>query len=385
MGPLNTLKVIEFAGVGAGPHCGMLLADMGADVVRIDRTQPLGLGFELEPRYDFLGRGRRSIAVDLKHPAGIEAVRHLIAGADALIESYRPGVMERLGLGPDICIAANPRLVYGRMTGWGQTGPYAGMAGHDINYIALTGALHAIGTSGGLPVPPLNLVGDFGGGALHLAFGVVCALLEAQRSGQGQVVDAAMVEGTASLLTMIVGMRHGGLWSDRRGDNVLDGGAPFYSVYETADGKLVSIGAIEAKFYRDLLQRLGLADDPVMQAQNDKSLWPRQREVFTGVFRARSRDEWCSLLEGTDVCFAPVLSLGEAADHPQAKDRGAYVTVDGLSQPAPVPRFSRTPGEVRGPASAPGSHSREILRDWGIDDARIDQLIAEGVVVQASP
>ncbi len=381
MGPLQGLKVVEMAGIGAGPFCGMLLSDMGADVVRLDRLASAGLGFDPDPRYDFIGRGRRSVAVDLKAAEGVATALRLIEQADVLIESFRPGVMERLGLGPDLCLARNPRLVYGRLTGWGQTGPLARAAGHDVNYIALTGALHATGPREA-PLPPLNLVGDFGGGALYLAFGVVCALHEARRSGRGQVIDAAMVDGATSLMAMIYGLAAEGRWQPERQANPLDGGAPYYGVYETGDGRHVSIGPIEGKFYADLLERLGLAGDPLFADQNDRARWPAMRERLAAVFRTRSRDDWSSLLEGTDVCFAPVLSMAEAPGHAHMRARGAFVAVDGLPQPAPAPRFSRTAGAVQRPAPALGQHSAEVLAEWGFTAAEIDALIARGSVRQ---
>jgi alpha-methylacyl-CoA racemase len=382
MGPLGGLRVVEMAGIGAGPFCGMLLSDMGADVVRIDRTAPSGLGFDTAPRHDFIGRGRRSVAIDLKSPEGAAAALRLIGGADALVESFRPGVMERLGLGPEACLARNPRLVYGRLTGWGQTGPLAPAAGHDINYVALSGALHAIGPAEG-PAPPLNLVGDFGGGALYLAFGIACALIEAARSGRGQVVDAAMVDGATSLMTMLYGLRAEGRWGAARMSNDLDGGAPFYGVYETRDGAFVALGPIEAKFYRVMLDRLGLAGDPLLADPGDRARWPAMRARLAEVFRTRTREEWRRLLEGTDACFAPVLSMDEAPSHPHMRARGAFVEVGGLPQPAPAPRLDRTPGAVARPAPALGQHSTEILADWGFEEAEIAALVEAGHVLQS--
>ena len=315
MGPLKGLRVIELAGIGPGPFCAMLLADMGADVVRIDRTEASGLGVPMDKRYDINGRNRRSVALDLKAPAGRDAVLRLIAGADLLIEGFRPGVAERLGLGPADCHALNPGLVYGRMTGFGQSGPMAQAAGHDLNYIALTGALHAIGPAGGKPVPPLNLVGDYGGGALYLAVGLLAALHERKTSGRGQVVDAAMVDGAASLASIFYGMTASGRWNEQRGNNLLDGGAPFYDTYETADGKYVSIGALEPKFFAEMAERIGL-DARFIKGQNDRKLWPEMRAEMTRLLRGKSRDEWCQLLEGSDACFAPVLSIAEAPKPP---------------------------------------------------------------------
>ena len=326
MGPLAGLKVLELEAIGPAPFCGMLLADMGADVLLVDRPTDPGLGFERKRASDVMLRGRRSITLDLKTPAGIAAVLELIARADALIEGFRPGVLERMGLGPDILLARNPRLVVGRMTGWGQDGPLSPRAGHDIDYIALSGALHAIGNAGGRPVPPLNLVGDFGGGGMLLGFGVLAALIEAQRSGKGQVVDAAMVEGAGLLTTMFWGMAAQRQWSDRRGENVLDSGAPWYDTYETRDGRFVAIGAIEPKFYAELLQRLGLSDE-TLPAQNDRPGWPALRARFAAVIRTRTRDDWSAAFAGSDACLAPVLSFAEAKEHPhnaaraRARDR----------------------------------------------------------------
>jgi alpha-methylacyl-CoA racemase len=379
MGPLKGIRIVEIAGVGPGPFCAMMLADMGAEVIRVDRIEPIELGVNKAPRYELLNRGRRSVAIDLKRPDGVDAVRRLVRRADGLIEGFRPGVMERLGLGPEPCLAANPRLVYGRVTGWGQDGPLASAAGHDINYIALAGALGAIGRAGEKPVPPLNLVGDFGGGGMLLAFGMVCALLETARSGKGQVVDAAMIDGAALLMMMIVGLRAGGLWSDRRGENVLDGGAPWYDAYETADGGYVTIGAIEGRFYAQLLDRLGLAGE-VLPTQHDRAGWPLLRERFAAVFRTRTRDEWCARLEGSDVCFAPVLMIGEAPQHPHHRARGAFVEIDGIVQPGPAPRFSRTAPDVPTGAPAPGADTDAVLRDWGFAQAEIARLRETGAI-----
>jgi alpha-methylacyl-CoA racemase len=327
-----------------------------------------------------LNRGRRSVALDLKHPDGVETLLTLVESADALIEGFRPGVCERLGFGPEVCLARNPKLVFGRMTGWGQDGPYAQMAGHDINYIALAGALEPIGRAGQRPLPPLNLVGDFGGGGMLLAFGVVCALLEAQRSGEGQVVDAAMVDGAAVLMTMFHAFRAMGIWNDERGTNLLDTGAYFYEVYETADGKYVSIGSLEPQFYATLLDKLGLADDPEMPRQHDRSQWPAMKERFAEIFRTKTRDEWCELLEGTDACFAPVLSMAEAPHHPHNEHRGTFVTRNGVVQPAPAPRFSRTPAEIQRPPAFPGQHTDEALVEWGFDPDRVAELRRAGAI-----
>lgn len=382
MGPLAGLKIVELAGIGAGPHCAMMLADMGAEVVRVDRPAASGLGVDVETRFDLVLRGRRSLAIDLKRKEGCDVVLKMIDQADAVIESFRPGVTERMGLGPDVCLKRNPRLVYGRLTGWGQDGPYAQMAGHDINYIALTGALHAIGPRNGPPVPPLNLVGDFGGGAVYCAFGIVSALLYAQRTGQGQVVDAAMVDGAASLLTMVVGFQRAGIWSDKRGDNIVDGGAPYYAVYETSDGRYVSIGAMEDKFYALLLDKLGLSGDPGMTPHTDRSLWDYQRETFSACFRNKTRDQWCALLEGTDTCFAPVLTLAEAQEHPHLKARQTYAVVHGVNQPAPNPRFSVTRSAPSIPPAALGEHSSGVLADWGFCAEAIAELLQHKIVVQ---
>lgn len=365
MGPLNGLRVVEMAGLGPAPFCAMLLADMGADVVRVERPEGNNL---LGLDYDILARGRRSIAVDLKSPEGVETVLKLVEKADALIEGFRPGVMERLGLGPEVCFERNGRLVFGRMTGWGQDGPLANAAGHDINYVALTGALAAIGTPGSGPVVPLNLVGDFGGGAMYLAFGVLCALLEARTSGQGQIVDAAMVDGAAHLMTLMYGLRHAGLWSDGRGTNLLDGGAPFYRTFRCADGEWVSVGSIEPQFYALLLRKSG-CDDPALQTQMDSRKWPGQRQALERIFAARTRAEWCEIMEGTDVCFAPVLDMAEAPRHPHNLARETFVETHGVVQPAPAPRFSRTRAEIGRRPPKPGEHTNEILRDWGIDTA----------------
>jgi alpha-methylacyl-CoA racemase len=349
----------------------MMLADMGADVLRIDRAQSVPASPPTEPGFDLLNRGRRSVAVDLKHERGVETVLRLVERADVLIEGFRPGVMERLGLGPDVCRARNARLVYGRMTGWGQEGPIAQAAGHDINYIALAGTLHHIGRQGEKPLPPLNLVGDFGGGGMLLAFGVVCALVERQRSGQGQVVDAAMVDGAAVLMTMMHAFRHTGMFTDERGTNLLDTGAHFYETYETKDGGHVAIGSIEPQFYAELLKRTGLEGEDLPR-QMDRGQWPAMKQRLEAIFRSKTRDEWCQIMEGTDVCFAPVLSMGEAYRHPHNVARRTFVEVAGKLQPAPAPRFDRTPPEIARPPSHPGQHTDEALRDWGFsaDDLR---------------
>ena len=361
MGPLNGYRIVEMAGLGPAPFCAMLLSDMGADVVRIDRE---GGSNPLDLEIDVLNRGRRSVALNLKTPEGIATAFALIARADAVIEGYRPGVMERLGLGPEECLAKNPRLVYGRMTGWGQAGPLAHAAGHDINYIALTGVLDAIGTDESV-TPPLNLIGDFGGGALYLAFGVVCALLEARASGEGQVVDAAMVDGAAHLMTMMYGLAQQGKWTDKRQDNLLDGGAHFYGAFECADGKWIAIGSIEPQFYRLLLDTLGIDPDTEDVSQS-KENWQRMREQLRQIFLREPQSYWCALMEGTDICFAPVLSMTDAPEHPHNKHRGVFVEDFGITQPAPAPRFSRTPGRIRREPPQPGEHTEEVLKEWGI-------------------
>jgi alpha-methylacyl-CoA racemase len=379
-GPLTGVKVLEIAGIGPGPFCGMLLADMGADVLRVDRLQSSDLGLPVEPRFDIMSRGRRSIALDLKRPESVAMVLDCAAKADALIEGFRPGVTERLGFGPDVCHARNPRLVYGRITGWGQDGPLAQAAGHDINYIALTGALHAIGRGGGAPVPPLNLVGDFGGGGMVLAFGIACALFEARASGKGQVIDAAMTEGAASLMAMFYGRMAAGDWRDQRGVNVLDTGAPWYDAYETADGKHVAIGSIEGRFYAELLARLGL-DPETLPGQHERKRWPELRAAFSAAFKSKTRDEWCLKMEGTDVCFAPVLSLAEAPQHAHNRARSAFIEVDGVKQPAPAPRYSRTPGAIARGAPRRGEGGAQALADWGFGRTEIEGYRARGALM----
>ncbi|MBX9745973.1 MAG: CoA transferase [Hyphomonadaceae bacterium] len=364
-GPLNGVKVLEFAGIGPGPFCCMLLSDMGADVVRIDRK-----GGRPAFKNDIPARGRRHVALDLKDANDIGVALAMIEKADVLIEGFRPGVMERLGLGPDEALKRNPKLIYGRMTGWGQTGPLAEAAGHDLNYIAISGALHAMGRKGEPPAPPLNLVGDYGGGSLYLAMGVCAALFEATRSGKGQVIDAAITDGAASLMSVIYGLRASGIWSDERDNNLLDGGAPFYDVYETSDGKFVTIGSLEPQFYALLLEKTGLTNDPAFAMQMNKPEWPAMSAKVADVIKTKTRDEWTALMEGTDVCFAPVLSMAEAPQHPHNVARGTFVEIGGLNQPAPAPRFSRTPATVQGPPGGTGQDSAEILASWGIS-ARI--------------
>ncbi len=381
-GPLSGYRIIELAGIGPGPFAAMMLADMGAEVVRVERAKAVNGPAPRTPHYDLLLRGRRNIAIDLKHPDGVATLLDLVASADGLIEGFRPKVMERLGIGPDVCLGRNPRLVFGRMTGWGQSGSFADAAGHDINYISLAGALAHFGRAGQAPVPPLNMVGDFGGGGMFLAYGVVCGLLEAQRSGRGQVVDAAMVDGAAVLMSMFWSFRSIGLFDeDQRGTNLLDTGAHFYDVYQCADGGYISIGSIEPQFYAELLRLTGLDGDTEFARQMDKSAWPHLKKRLTELFATKSRDEWCALMETTDVCFAPVLTMSEAAQHPHNVERGTFVDIAGTMQPAPSPRFSRTAVEITMPPAHPGQHSVEILRDWGFDAARIAELIASHVVV----
>jgi alpha-methylacyl-CoA racemase len=379
-GPLAGITVVELAGIGPGPFCAMLLADMGATVLRIDRAGPTSGDYTPNP---VLERGRRSLAVDLKQAAGRDVVLRLVETADVLLESFRPGVAERLGLGPDACLARNPRLVYGRLTGWGQDGPLAGAAGHDINYISLTGALHAIGRSGQSPVPPLNLVGDFGGGASSLAFGIACALLESRASGRGQVVDANVLDGTGTLMALVHGLRARGRWSVERGSNLLDTGCPYYDVYACADGRWVAVGTIEERFFCTLLGVLGLDDDASLTGSHkDRGRWPALRAAFTGAFATRTRDEWAEVFAGVDACVTPVLDLDEAVAHPHAVARGSYVPLgDGdAPQPAVAPRFSRSSTPVPAPAPVPGQHTREILAEHGYDVATIEALLASGAV-----
>jgi alpha-methylacyl-CoA racemase len=377
MGPLKGYRIVEIAGIGPGPFACMMLADMGADVIRLER--PTGARGVDDIPANVLNRSRRSVGIDLKHPDAVELTLRLVEGADALIEGFRPGVAERLGIGPDACLARNPRLVYGRMTGWGQDGPYASMAGHDINYIALAGALAHFGRPGETPVPPINMVADFGGGGMLMAFGVVCALLEATSSGQGQVVDAAMVDGSATLMAMVHGLHAMGFWDLERGRNIIDGGAHFYDAYETADGQYVSIGSIEPQFYAELLRITGL-DGEDLPAQMDRSQWPALKERVAALFKQKTRAEWCELMEGTDVCFAPVLTLEEAPRHPHNVARKTFVEVAGVTQPAPSPRFSRTPGEISRPPSAPAADTDEALTDWGLSEAEIGKLRSAGAI-----
>ncbi|MDO1496538.1 CoA transferase [Pseudomonas putida] len=378
-GPLYGIRIIEMAGLGPGPFCGMMLADMGADVICIER-KPTAPQSEFDKmKRTVTDRGRRSIALDMKKEGAAELALRLIENADALIEGFRPGVMERLGLGPDICLARNPRLIYGRMTGWGQDGPLAHTAGHDINYIAISGVLGAMGYVDRPPTPPLHLVGDMGGGGMMLAFGIVCALLEAKASGQGQVIDAAISDGTATLASMYYGMRAKGQWSTQRTDNLLDGGAPFYGCYECADGRHIAIGAIEPQFYRLLLELCGI-NDPAFAEQWHKQAWPELREKLRKLFRLRRQDEWCALFDGTDACFTPVLDFDQALEHPHHQARNTFTRIDGIPQPAPAPRFSRTPGSAgRLPESA-GQHTQEVLLEAGLSCSELANLAATGVI-----
>jgi alpha-methylacyl-CoA racemase len=375
MGPLQGIRVLEFESIGPAPFAGMLLADMGADVLVVDRPADTDLGLKRERRHDVMMRGKRSVTLNLKDESAKAAVLSLVSRADALIEGMRPGVMQRLGLGPDDLLKGNPKLVYGRMTGWGQDGPLAPRAGHDINYIALAGVLHAFGRNGEAPVPPLNLIGDFGGGGMLLAFGVACGLIEAARSGRGQVIDAAMVEGASLLAAMFAGFLATKSWSEERGTNILDTGAPWYNVYETKDGKYVSIGSIETRFYQELLKKLGVPD----LGQHDRSRWPEMHSLFSTVFKSRTRDQWCKIFEGSDACFAPVLSWSEARRDPHMVSRGNFVESAGVPQPAPAPRFSRTPGAVRRAPPERGEGGAAALEEWGFDVAEIERLRALGL------
>ncbi|MCA6289731.1 MAG: CoA transferase [Phenylobacterium sp.] len=372
-GPLTGLKIIEFAGIGPGPFCGMLLSDLGADVVRIDRKGQ-GRGSPA----DITARGRRSVGLDLKNPASIETCLKLFETADVVFEGFRPGVMERLGLGPDVALKRNPKLVYGRMTGWGQFGPYAQAAGHDMNYIAITGALHAIGTED-KPIPPLNLVGDFGGGALYLAFGILAGVIKARETGEGQVIDCAMSDGAASLMAMFYGFKASGAWTENRRSNLLDGGAHFYDTYQCSDGKWVSIGSIEPQFYALLLEKTGISD-PAFKAQMDRGAWPDLKAKLAAVIATKTQSEWCDLMEATDVCFAPVLDLDEAPKHAHNVARQTFVELAGVTQPAPAPRFSKTPGAIQGPPPAIGAHDQEALRDWGFSEEDVSALKANGAL-----
>ncbi|WP_417722528.1 CaiB/BaiF CoA transferase family protein [Salipiger sp.] len=382
MGPLTGVRIVEMSNIGPAPFCAMLLADLGAEVVSVQRLAAGDLGFAIDPRFDFLNRSKRAVGVDLKAPEGVALVLDLIAGADLLIEGYRPGVMERLGLGPDVCHAANPKLVYGRMTGWGQEGPMASMAGHDINYIAMTGALAAIGPKDAAPAIPLNLVGDFGGGSLYLAMGLLAALTEARTSGRGQVVDAAMVDGVASLMAMHMGYRQADFWSLERGTNAVDGGAPWYTTYATKDGRWMAVGAVEKRFYTEMIALLGL-DMATLPGQNDRKRWDELRAILAARFAERTRDEWEAVFAGTDACVSPVLDMDEAPRHPSATARKTYLDSDGVIEPAPAPRFSRTQGAVQGPPPDAKATTVATLSDWGIAGDRIERLRGAGLIAGA--
>lgn len=379
MGPLRGIKIVEMAGLGPAPFCAMLLAELGADVIRIDRLASADLGFAIDIRFDLLNRSKRAVAVDIKTQQGVELVKELVAKADMLIEGFRPGVMERLGLGPDVCHALNPRLVYGRMTGWGQEGPMTNQAGHDINYIALSGALHTIGPKGGPPLPAMNLIGDFAGGSLYLAMGLLAALHEARASGQGQVIDAAMVDGVASLMGMVYGFRQAGIWRNERGSNPVDGGAPFYTTYETCDGKWMAVGAIEKRFYAEFVQRLGLSLE-ALPSRDDQANWDALRARFAAVFATKTRDEWAEVFAEGDACVSPVLDMDECLTHPLFVTRGDFVESAGVTGPAPAPKFSRTPGSVRNPPLDARADTKDALLLWGFPQSRIAELAASGVI-----
>jgi alpha-methylacyl-CoA racemase len=381
-GPLDCFRVVEMGGIGPAPFAGALLGDLGADVLRIDRIAKPGVEPDLPPQFDFYNRNKRSVAFDLKQPQAVAAVLKLVAKADALIEGFRPSVMERLGLGPEICHAINPRLVYARMTGWGQQGPVAQEAGHDINYLALTGALHCLGDADRPPPPPLNLVADLGGGALYLVVGLLAAAMEARQSGRGQTIDAAMIDGVTHLMSAFQAFRQQGSWTGRRADNIVDGGAPFYGSYSTSDGKFVAVGAIEPQFYASLLKVMGIEGEPLPD-QNDRAAWPQMRQRFAKVFATRTRDEWVALAAGRDACLAPVLTIDEAPLHPQMQTREVYASFDGARHPSPAPRFSRTPSTLRTPTPAPGRDSRQALADWGIPPDQVAALEAAGAMAQA--
>ncbi len=378
-GPLDGIRIVELAGIGPSPFTGMMLADAGADIIRVDRADRATYPPKEEPHVDIMNRGRRSVAADLKHPDGVALVLRLVERADGLTEGFRPGVADRLGLGPEDCLERNPKLVYGRMTGWGQEGPLAKAAGHDINYIALAGALEPMGRVGQKPYPPLNLVGDFGGGGMLLAFGMVAAILSAQRTGRGQVIDAAMIDGAASLMAMTYTLINSGIWRDERGTNLLDTGAPFYEVYETSDGRYMAVGAIEPQFYDELIRLMGLADEDLPD-QNDREAWPAMKERFAAVFTTKTRDEWEAVFEGSDACAFPVLTPREAPQHPHHRARGTFTTVAGVAQPAPAPHFRATPGSVRWPPPNPGQHGDAALLDWGLAKEEVEELRAAGAI-----
>ena len=382
-GPLSGYRIIEIAGIGPGPFAAMMLADMGAEVIRVERAQSVKGAAPATAHWDTLLRGRKNIAIDLKNPQGVEALLQLVEKADAIIEGFRPGVMERLGIGPTECAKRNPKIVFGRMTGWGQDGPYAPLAGHDINYIALAGALAHFSRAGEAPVPPLNMVGDFGGGGMFLAFGVVCALLETQKSGKGQVIDAAMIDGSATLMSMFWAMKSIGMFNENApGTNLLDTGAHFYDVFQCQDDKYISIGSIEPQFYALLLEKTGLTNDPAFAKQMDPSQWPTLKAKLQVVIKQKTQAQWCAIMEGTDVCFAPVLTMTEATQHPHHIARNTFINIAGVTQPAPAPRFSRTSPETPTPPAHAGQHSTQILNEWGISN--INELLASGAVVDGS-
>ena len=382
-GPLSGYRIIEIAGIGPGPFAAMMLADMGAEVIRVERAQSVKGAAPATAHWDTLLRGRKNIAIDLKNPQGVEALLQLVEKADAIIEGFRPGVMERLGIGPTECAKRNPKIVFGRMTGWGQDGPYAPLAGHDINYIALAGALAHFSRAGEAPVPPLNMVGDFGGGGMFLAFGVVCALLETQKSGKGQVIDAAMIDGSATLMSMFWAMKSIGMLNENApGTNLLDTGAHFYDVFQCQDDKYISIGSIEPQFYALLLEKTGLTNDPAFAKQMDPSQWPTLKAKLQDVIKQKTQAQWCEIMEGTDVCFAPVLTMTEATQHPHHIARNTFIDIAGVTQPAPAPRFSRTSPETPTPPAHAGQHSTQILNEWGISN--INELLASGAVVDGS-
>jgi alpha-methylacyl-CoA racemase len=379
MGPLAGIRIVEMSNIGPGPFCGMLLAEMGAEVLRVTRLSVSDLGFDVAPRHDLLNRSKGAIAIDLKSPEGVETVKTLIASADVVLEGYRPGVMERLGLGPEVCLPLNPRLVYARLTGWGQQGSMAQMAGHDINYIALVGALAAIGERDGAPVPPLNLLGDFAAGSLYMAMGILAAIIEARQSGLGQVVDGAMVDGAANLMAMHFGYRQAGIWNPDRGTNSVDGGSPYYTTYRTRDGKFMAVGAVEARFYRLLLEGLGL-DPADLPAQHDNSRWDDLRARLAQAFATRTRDEWAAVFYGTDACVSPVLDMDECLAHPLVRERGLFAEIDGVTGPVNAPRFGRTPGAIRHGTLDPAGSTRDGLLAWGIAPDAIDALARDGVI-----
>ncbi len=381
MGPLHGFKIVEIAGIGPGQLCGMLLADMGAQIIRVDRPVDGDLGIQFPAKYNLMNRSRPTLAVDLKSAEGTELVLRLCDDADALFEGYRPGVMERMGLGPSDCLARNKRLVYGRMTGWGQDGPLANSAGHDTNYIALAGALGSMGDANKPPPIPLNLVGDFGGGALYLAMGMLAALLEATRSGKGQVVDAAMVDGVASMMTLFYGLMAGGMWIDQRQSNTLDGAAPFVKNYETRDGKFIAVCALENRFFKDLLELLEINNIDALQ-QHVRTSWSEHQKIIAARFKEKTRDEWAEVLEGTDACAAPVLSMIEATEHAHSEARNTYVAVDGIKQPGPAPRFSRTPSSIKHGPTEPGNSEsdRNALLDWGLSETEVDRFSTAGTL-----